>query len=304
MNDRPGLNELSAFIAIATQRSFRKAADALGLSASTLSHMMRTLEHRMGARLLNRTTRSVSPTAAGEMLLARLQPILRDLDIALAEVDEFSGQPSGILRINASEIAALLLLRSVIPTFLNRYPKMHLDLAAEGKFVDIVSQGFDAGIRLGESVPQDMIAIRFGGPARLIPVASPSYLAMHGTPQTPDDLAGHNCVRFRLPSGKLFHWEFEKNGQEISVDVNGHLTLDRVDLMAEAALLGLVIAFVPERTALPFIETGRLTGLLDSWCPKFPGLVLYYPGHRLVPPGLRAFVDVLRETESQMSIGD
>lgn len=304
MNDRPGLNELSAFVAIATQRSFRKAADALGLSASTLSHMIRTLEHRMGARLLNRTTRSVSPTAAGEMLLARLQPVLRDLDIALAEVDALRGQPSGILRINASEIAVLMLLRSVIPNFLARYPKMHLDLAAEGKFVDIVAKGFDAGIRLGESVPQDMIAIRFGGPARLIPVASPAYLARHGTPQTPGDLAGHNCVRFRLPSGKLLHWEFEKNGREISVDVTGQITLDRVDLMAEAALLGLGIAFIPEQTALPLINDGRLTLLLDSWCPDFPGLVLYYPGHRLVPPGLRAFVDLLRETEFQVTTTD
>ncbi len=295
MNDRPALSDLTALAAIVTHRSFRKAADELGVSPSTLSHMMRTLELKMGVRLLNRTTRSVSPTEAGERLVARLQPVLKELDLALEEVDSVRSRPSGSLRINASEPAARLLMQSVIPTFLARYPGMSVDLVTEGRLIDIVAGGFDAGVRLGESLPQDMIAVRFGGPVRFLAVASPAYLAGRTPPLVPDDLKDHGCIRVRLPSGKLYRWEFAKHGQELTVDVPGSLTLDHIGLTIEAAADGMGIAYVPDHSAQPLIKAGKLVTVLDDWCPSIPGLFLYYPGHRHVPSGLKAFVDMLRE---------
>lgn len=295
MNIQPDLPELHAFIAIAAHRSFRKAADELALSPSTLSHMMRTLEQNMGVRLLNRTTRSVAPTDAGERLLARLGPVLRDLGRALDEVNAFRERPSGLLRINASEPAARQLMAAVVPEFLARYPDMALDLVTEGKLVDIVAGGFDAGIRLGESVPQDMIAVRFGGDVRFVAVASPAYLAAHPAPITPDDLAAHQCIRIRMPSGKSYRWEFARHGQEIVVDTPGALTLDHLELMAQAAAQGLGIAYLPHTVAQPWIARGAVVTVLDDWCPAIPGLFLYYPGHRHVPLGLRAFIGVLKE---------
>lgn len=297
MNAKPGLPELTALAAIVSHRSFRKAADELGLSPSTLSHMMRTLERGMGVRLLNRTTRSVAPTEAGERLVARLRPLLSDIDAALAEVDDFRGLASGTLRINTSEIAARLLLRSAVPAFLQRYPQVSLDLVTEGKLVDIVAEGFDAGIRLGEAVPRDMVAVRFGGPTRFIAVASPTYLAGHPVPKVPDDLRDQTCIRFRLPSGKPYRWEFEKHGQEIAIDAQGVLTLDNMELMAEAAASGMGIAYISDKSAKPYLDRRALVVVLDDWCPPIPGLFLYYPGHRLVPPALRAFIDVLKETK-------
>jgi DNA-binding transcriptional LysR family regulator len=295
MNDRPALGDLTALAAIVAHRSFRKAADELGVSPSTLSHMMRTLELKMGVRLLNRTTRSVSPTEAGERLVARLQPVLKELDLALEEVDAVRNRPSGSLRINASEPAARLLMQSVIPTFLARYPDMSVDLVTEGRLIDIVAGGFDAGVRLGEALPQDMIAVRFGGPVRFLAVTSLAYLAAHTPPLVPDDLRDHACIRVRLPSGKLYRWEFAKHGQELTVDVPGSLTLDHIGLMTEAAADGMGIAYVPDRSAQPLIDAGKLVTVLDDWCPSIAGLFLYYPGHRHVPSGLKAFVDMLRE---------
>ncbi len=295
MNEKPSLTDLKALASIVAHRSFRKAADDMGLSPSTLSHVMRTLEAQLGVRLLNRTTRSVAATEAGHRLVARLKPVLRDLDLALAEVDAFRTRPSGTLRINAGEIAARMLVQSVIPRFLARHPEMAVDLVTEGRLIDIVADGFDAGIRLGEQVPQDMVAVRFGGEARFVAIAAPAYLAGRPSPRTPDDLKHHACIRFRLPSGKLFRWEFARRGQEITVDVPGSLTLDHVDLMTEAAAAGLGIAYVSERTARPSIEAGQLVTVLDDWCPRIPGLFLYYPSHRHVPLGLRAFIEVLKE---------
>ncbi|WP_028535863.1 LysR family transcriptional regulator [Paludibacterium yongneupense] len=295
MNIRPTLSDLEAFAAIVTHRSFRKAAEELRLSPSTLSHMMRTLEANMGVRLLHRTTRSLSTTEAGERLLARLQPVLRDLDLALEEVNVFRDRPSGQLRINASEIAARLLLHSVVPTFLARFPDMSLDLVTEGRLIDIVAEGFDAGIRLGESVPQDMVAVRFGGTARFVAVASPGYLADHPKPETPDDLRDHRCIRVRMPSGKPYRWEFEHHGQELTVDFPGQLTLDHPGLMAECALKGMGIAYVPTSVVQSYLDAGQLVEVLSNWCPAIPGLFLYYAGHRHVPAGLRAFIDVLKE---------
>lgn len=299
MSYRPTLDDLNAFSAIVTHRSFRKAAGELGLSPSTLSHMMRNMEARMGVRLLHRTTRSVAATEAGEMLLDRLKPVLRNLDLALDAVGEFSGQPSGTLRINASEIAARVLLNAAIPLFLERYPEISLDVVTENRLVDIVGEGFDAGIRLRESVPLDMIAVEFGGEARFLAVASPAYLKDRKRPKMPEDLKRHRCIRLRMPSGKLYRWEFEKHGQEVTVEVSGVLTLDHVELMAEAAVKGLGIAYVPERVARPYLASGEIVSVLDDWCPSIPGLCLYYPGHRHVPQSLRAFISVLTEIERQ-----
>ncbi|TWF54747.1 LysR family transcriptional regulator [Neorhizobium alkalisoli] len=301
--DRPALGDLEAFLAIVSHRSFRKAADELGLSPSSLSHMMRALEKRMGVRLINRTTRSVAPTEAGERLAARLGPALSGLDQALETVDAWRGGPSGTLRINTNEHAARRLLKEIVPTFLSRYPDMALDLVSDGRFIDIVADGFDAGIRLRESVPQDMIAVPFGGTTRFLAIASPSYLERRGVPKVPDDLLGHDCIRLRLPSGKLYRWEFEKHGEEVAIDVPGALMLDHIGLMAEAAAGGLGIAYVHELVAAPFLASGALVAVLSDWCPEIDGLCLFYPGHRHVPAGLKAFIELLREHDRRGKLG-
>lgn len=297
---RPTLSDLEAFRAVATHRSFRKAADAMGVSRSTLSHTLIGLEKNLGIRLLNRTTRSVAPTEAGKRLLERLGPVLRDLDMALDGISEARGEPSGILRINGNKGASQWLLEHVVPTFLAQFPGVELDLVSEGRLVDIVEQGFDAGVRLAEAVPQDMIAVPFGGNIRFIAVAAPGYVQMHGRPTTPDDLKIHVCIRQRLPSGKRYRWEFSRNGQERSVDVPGTLTLDDSILMVESAANGMGIAYVPEMFAAEKLRQGELVTLLDDWCPAISGNVLYYPGYRHVPSALRAFIDVLKETERQL----
>jgi DNA-binding transcriptional LysR family regulator len=292
---KPTLNDLTAFAAVATHRSFRCAAIELGLAPSSLSHTLRTLERNMGVRLLNRTTRSVALTEAGERLLARLRPALRELDMALGEVDSFRQEPSGTVRINAPETAARVLVSAVLPIFRQRYPQVAVDIVAEGRMIDIVADGFDAGVRLGESVPQDMIAVRFDGQARFIAIAAPSYIERMGRPQVPDDLEAHQCIRHRMPSGKLYRWEFEQHGQEVRIEVSGMLTLDHMGLMLEAAVAGLGIAYLLESVARPYLEEGRLVALLGDWCPVIPGTYLYYPGHRQVPPALRVFIDTVRE---------
>lgn len=292
---RPSLNDLAAFAAVANHRSFRRAADVMGVSRSALSHTIIGLEAKLGVRLFNRTTRSVSLTQAGANLLARLDPVLQDLDQALDTLSEERGIPSGMLRINANKSGARVLLANVVPRFLDLYPDVELDLVSEGRLVDIVEQGFDAGVRLLEAVPRDMIAVKFGGDVRFIAVAAPSYLEGKATPRTPDDLHAHRCIRQRLPSGKRYRWEFAKRGAEIAVDVPGNLTLDDNDLLVQAAAAGRGIAYVPEHFAKPFLKSGRLVTVLDDWCPPTPGLALYYPRSRHLPSSLRAFVDLLRQ---------
>jgi DNA-binding transcriptional LysR family regulator len=292
---KPTLNELAAFAAVAEHRSFRRAADAIGVSRSALSHALLGLEQNLGVRLLNRTTRSVALTEAGAHLLAGIRPVLQDLDTALDTLAKARGAPAGALRINANKSAARRLLRDVVPPFLSRYPNVELDLVSDGRLVDIVATGFDAGVRLAEDVPQDMIAVRFGGDVRFVTVASPAYLASQTIPSAPDDLRGHKCIRHRLPSGKRYRWEFSKRGEEMIIDVPGTLTLDDNDLMAQAAADGLGIAYVPEAFAQNGLESGTLVLVLTDWCPRIPGLTLYYPGTRHVPSALRAFIDVMKE---------
>lgn len=293
----PSLADLRSFVAVARHQSFRAAADALGLSRSALSHALRGLEGELGVRLLHRTTRSVAPTEAGARLLTRLIPLLRELDDVLAAASDGEEGPAGTLRINALEAASRWLMRHVVQDFLRRHPRVALDLVSENRLVDIIADGFDAGVRLREAVPQDMIAVPFGGDARFLAIASPAYLSDHGEPATPDDLKRHRCIRQRLSSGKLYRWEFSRGRDELSVDVPGMLTLDRNELMVDAAISGLGIAFVPEHVARAALADGRLRPLLEDWSPPIPGFCLYYPGHRHVPPALRAFIDDLRAAD-------
>ena len=293
---KPTLADLQSFMMVAARRSFARAAGELGVSRSALSHAMRGLESDLGVRLLHRTTRSVSLTEAGERLLARLRPVLSDLDHVLDDVVRDDQAPRGTLRINGGEGAIRQLLQTVVPRFLALYPQMELDLVADGRLVDVVAEGFDAGVRLGEAVHKDMIAVRVSDDFRFLAVASPRYLREHGRPAAPDDLHAHRCIRQRLPSGKRYRWEFARHGQELAIDPPGPLTLDSNTLMVEAALDGLGIAYVPEPYARAALARRRLVAVLDEWCPAIPGLFLYFPGNRHIPAGLRAFIQLLKET--------
>jgi DNA-binding transcriptional LysR family regulator len=292
---KAGLLELNAVAAVATHRSFRGAATEMGMSPSALSHAVAALEQRMGVRLFNRTTRSVSLSEAGEQFLARVRPALREISEAMEAVNQFRDKPTGMLRINTSEGAARQVLQPIVLEFLKRYPDMQLDLVTEGRMVDIVAGGFDAGIRLAEAVPQDMIAVPCGPEQRFAVVGAPSYFNGRSRPTAPSDLVSHSCIRRRMPSGAMFRWDFEKRGEEVLIDVKGPLTLDSYNLMIEVALSGLGLAYVNEWTVAADIAAGRLIRVLEDWTPPFGGLSLYYPSNRHVPAGLRAFIGVIRE---------
>jgi DNA-binding transcriptional LysR family regulator len=291
---RPSWNDLNALAEITARRSFREAADALGVTRSSLSHTVRSLERDLGVRLLHRTTRSVSPTPEGERLLSRLLPLMGEMDEVLADLAPSTRELRGQLRINGNEVGLRMLLTSVVPPFLSRYPQVELDLVSDGVLVDIVEQGFDAGIRLLEAVPKDMVAVPLGPSIRFLAVASPGYLAGRPGIHEPQALHQHRCIRQRLPSGKRYRWEFVRDGQAISVDVPGQLTLNNSALTVEAAIDGLGIAYVPEHYCAQALADGRLTAVLPEWCPAGPGLALYYSGHRHVPAALRAFIDMLK----------
>lgn len=291
---RPSLNDLTAFMTVATRRSFRRAADELGTAPSTLSHAMRALEERMGVRLLNRTTRSVSPTEAGFKLLNRLQPALATLDEALDSIAIFRGSVAGTVRINAPRLGASLLVRDVLPEMAERFPGVVVDLVAEGKLIDIVSAGFDAGVRLVDSVPKDMIAVPFAGAVSFICVASPAYLERFGEPATPDELERHRCIGHRVPNGKLYRWEFERAGQALTIEAAGSVILDDEELMVDAAIKGLGIAYVASLAAEAALAEGHLRQVLTAWTPAPEKIAIYYPGHRAVPPALRAFLDAVK----------
>lgn len=292
---RPSLSDLTAFVAVANHRSFRRAADELGTAPSTLSHAMRALEERLGLRLLHRTTRSVSPTEAGSALLARLQSVLTSLDDALDSVAGFRGKVAGKVRINAPRLGASLLVRDVLPLMAERFPDVTVDIVVEGRLVDIVSGGFDAGLRLADSIPKDMIAVPFARPVRYICVASPGYLKRAGVPKTPDELMRHRCIGHRLPGGKLYRWDFLRAGQAMVIEPPGAVILDDDELMVDAAVQGLGIAYAADLGAAAALQAGRLREVLSAWMPPAEKLAAYYPGHRAVPPALRAFLDVLRE---------
>jgi len=291
---RPSLNDLTAFVAVANRRSFRRAADELGIAPSTLSHAMRALEERMGVRLLNRTTRSVSPTEAGFELLGRLQPALATLDQALDSIATFRGSVTGTVRINAPRLGATILLRDILPVMAERFPDVVVDLVVEGKLVDIVAAGFDAGVRLVDSIPKDMIAVPFAGSVSFVCVASPAYLDRFGEPGTPDELTSHRCIGHRVPGGKLYHWEFERAGKALTIETSGPVILDDEELMVDAAINDLGIAYVASPAAELALADGLLRQILTAWAPASERVAIYYPGHRAVPPALRAFLDVVK----------
>lgn len=291
---RPSWNELQAVKTIAEQRSFRRAAEVLGLKRSSLSHTIKGLEATLGVRLFHRTTRSVALTEAGEMLIARLTPLLAEMDELLNDVTASSHQPYGTLRISASDAAIRLLLEKVLPTFIQQKPGIEIDLVAQGQLVDIVALGFDAGIRLIEDVPKDMVAIPLSGPLRFVTVASPDYLAWRPKIQHPQDMMQHICLRQRLPGGKRYHWEYQQHEQQLALDVPGSLTLDSSALMVEAAVAGLGIAYVPELYAQPWLASQQLVTLLDDWAIASQGIALYFPQNRHMPVALRLFVDAVK----------
>jgi DNA-binding transcriptional LysR family regulator len=291
---KSGLAELTAVLAVARQRNFRAAAGDLGMSRSALSHAISALERRIGVRLFNRTTRSVSLTEAGEQFVASVSPALKQIEDAVMAATSRQAAPSGALRINAS-VAAVLQVWPIFEEYARRYPAVTLDVATDGRFVDIVLKGFDAGIRIAESVPKDMIAMPVGPPQSFAVVGSPAYFRKHPKPKSPADLKGHRCIRMRLPNGSIGRWEFERRGERFLVDVDGIVTLDEPVLLHKAALAGLGLAYLNLWRVDRDIKRKRLVRVLDEWTAPFEGLCLYYPGRRHVPAPLRALVDLVKE---------
>ncbi|QPC41743.1 LysR family transcriptional regulator [Kaustia mangrovi] len=296
------ISDLMAFVAVAKRRSFRKAAVDLGITPSAVSHRIRALEDRLGVRVLNRTTRSVAPTSAGQRLLKQLRPAFESLEGALDAVNDFRDQPAGTLRLNAPHLAVDVILAPVMKPFLEAFPDIHLEISANDSLVDIVAEGYDAGIRFGERLQQDMIAMKLGPQQRDAIVASPEYFRKNPKPKMPEDLAGHACIRYRFPGGELYAWEFAKGEKEIEIDVQGPLTLDSQRTSLRAAAEGLGIANVLESLARPLLEEGRVVRALEDWCPTYPGLFLYYPSRRRMPSPLRAFVDFTRSLDDMQRL--
>lgn len=287
--------DLAVFLAIAEHRSFRKAAVELGVTPSALSHSLRAIEERLDVRLVNRTTRGVGLTEAGERLLERIRPAFLDIDAALDELDDFRGQPLGKLRLNASRAAAKLVLLPTVARFLRDHPNIEVEIVVDDALVDMVSGGFDAGVRFGESIAADMIALAIGPRHRFAVVGSPDHFTRYAIPATPHDLKGHPCIRYRFAGGSFYHWEFERGGVGLDIDVRGPLTLGDQDMMLQAALDGAGLAYVFESQATEAVADGRLVSVLQDWCPYYPGFFLYYPSRRQLPGPLRAFLDFVRE---------
>ncbi|RMQ96637.1 Transcriptional regulator [Pseudomonas savastanoi pv. glycinea] len=288
-------NDLFAFAAVATDRSFTKAAARLGVSPSALSHTIRNLEARLGSRLLTRTTRSVSPTEAGERLLRTLKPRFDEITSELAMLSDQRETPAGTIRITASEHAAISIIAPALQKLLPQYPDINVEVNIDSGLTNIVAERFDIGVRLGERVAKDMIAVRISPDLRWVIVGSPDYFLRHPRPEVPQDLAGHNCINIRFPThGELFVWDFEKDGREVKIRVEGQLTFNSIFMRLDAAVAGLGLAYLPEDRAAPFIEDGRLVAVLDDWCQPCAGYHLYYPNRRHASLAFSLVVDALR----------
>jgi DNA-binding transcriptional LysR family regulator len=291
---KTSLPELEAIAAVARRGGFRAAARELGVSSSSLSHAVSTLEERIGVRLFNRTTRSVVLSAAGEQFVAQIAPALAAIDSAIEHVGEHRSEPTGTLRLNMALGAARIILNPIVREYLRRYPRMNVEIVTEGALVDVIGQGFDAGVRLVETLPPDMIAVPIIPTMRSIVVGSPAYYQDRPQPLTPNDLMAHQCIRARMASGRIYHWEFERRGESLTIDVPGTLTLDDSGLMLEAALHGMGLTYLPEQAMTDHLAAKRLIQVLGDWTPPYPGLCLYYPGRRHVPAKLRALIELIR----------
>ncbi|PJR16343.1 LysR family transcriptional regulator [Sinorhizobium meliloti] len=293
--EQASLKELEAAVAIARRGTFRAASIDLGISTTALSHTIGRLESALGVRLFNRTTRSVSLTDAGRLFIQHVAPSLQDLHAALETVREQRETPSGTIRINAAPFAARAIISPLVLEFVRRYPDMNVDIVTEGRMIDIVRDGFDLGVRVAGLVPSDMIAVSLGRPQRHAVVGSPAYFERHCVPVVPPDLLTHKCIRVRLPDGSTYRWRFEKDGEQVQIDVEGQISLDEASLTRAAVLAGAGIGYLFEQDILPEIKTGRVIRVLEDWTPPYPGLCLYYPGRRNLSAGVRAFLELASE---------
>ena len=293
--DRENASDLLAFLAVAKERSFTRAAAKLGISQSALSQIVKGLERRLGVRLLNRTTRSVAPTQAGERLFQNVGPRFDEMDIELAALSELREKPAGTLRITAIEYAADTILLPALAKFLPKYPDIKVEVITDYGLSNIVAERYDAGIRLGEQVANDMVAVRVGPDFRMVVVGSPDYFASRKAPRTPQDLTSHNCINLRLPTyGGIYAWEFAKSRRELNVRVEGQLVFNGVSSMLNAALNGLGLAYLPEDLVQPHVSRGRLIKVLSDWCAPFSGYHLYYPSRHPRSSAFSLLVDALR----------
>ncbi len=293
--NRTNLDDISAFLTVAREGSFTRAAALLGVSQSALSQTVRALEERMGLRLLTRTTRKVSPTDAGERLIQSVGPRLEEISAELAQLSALREKPSGSVRISAGEQAAELVLMPAVQKLLPQYPDIAIEIVVDNGLTDIVAERLDAGVRLGEQVAKDMVAVRIGPDVRMAVVGSPDYFERRSRPRTPHELTEHNCINLRLPTaGGFYAWEFEQGGRELRVRVEGQLAVNSGALAVKAAIAGAGLAFVLEDRVRDDLEAGRLTRVLADWCPPFSGFHLYYPSRRQQTPAFAIVVDSLR----------
>jgi DNA-binding transcriptional LysR family regulator len=301
--DRSDLANLTAFVAVADQRSFRAAATRLGVTPSALSHSMRQLEQRLGVRLLHRTTRSVSATDAGQRLLNQLRPAIDQIAGALENLNQERLRPMGRLRIYAtSHLVATAVVVPIWDRFLSTYPEVHLELHVGDAPIDIVAEGYDAGLGPQDRAAADMIAVRVTGPMKMAIVGAPVYFARRRPPRTPDDLARQSCIQYRLAvGGGTLVWQLVRSGKMRRISVDGRVMVNDANLATRAAVDGLGLAYTPEALAEPFLRSGQLVRVLEDWSPSFEGLFVFYPGHRHVPASLRAFIDMLRATSGSAS---
>ncbi len=288
-------NVLAAFAVVARERSFTRAAALLGVSQSALSQTVKGLEARLGMRLLTRTTRSVAPTEAGERLLSTVAPRFEEIEQEIAALSALRSKPAGTIRITAGEHSAVTILQPALAKLLPDYPDIQVEVIVDYGLTDIVAEGYDAGVRLDEQVAKDMIAVPIGPKMRMAVVGSPAYFAKHPRPQTPQDLTQHICINIRMPTyGGLFPWEFDKDGREIKVRVEGQLVFNNIALRLTSALAGMGLAYLPEDQVLEPVAEGRLIRVLEDWCEPFPGYYLYYPSRRHASPAFAVLVDALR----------
>lgn len=294
---RSDLADFTYFLAVAKHRSFRRASLELGISASALSHAIRGLESRTGVRLLNRTNRSVTLTAAGEELQAALTTPFEAIGEAVENLNRFRDAPAGRIRLNIPSHAADLLLGPVLPTFTDRYPDIQIDVAVTNRMIDVIEGGFDAGIRFGGTVPEDMVAQRLSADIRWVVAGSPAYLDRFGTPRHPQDLQHHRCLRFRLGDDRIYRWEFERDAEQMDVEVSGSILLDDSRMMVTLLISGAGLMYAPEPLLAPLLESGAVRLVLEDWASFGPGFHIYYSSHRQVPVGLRLLIDLIREMQ-------